>query len=98
MEQLLFVVGVGVGLWYMASASPAPTPLGPPTLLRQTDGARDVDDEYASGHQPTVGVVRDVDSQTGLPFAWILKANGTKSKTFLDSNGVKMNSPVLVQP
>lgn len=65
---------------------------------RTVEGGRDIANTYqGNDFMPTVAVTPDVDSQTGLPFVWIHKANGTRSKSFTDAYGAQINRPQVNQ-
>lgn len=100
MSGVLLIIAGGVAAFYYLST------LTPPAAVsrlgrfegRTIEGGRDIaDTKQGSDYMPTVGETYDIDSQTGLPFKWVHKANGTRSKSFTDASGNKINEPKVDQ-
>jgi hypothetical protein len=96
---LLLLGGLGATTYYLQT-------LEPPVEItrkgqfegRTIEGGRDITNtEQGNDFMTTVGVTPDIDAQTGLPFVWIHKANGTRSQSFTDAYGSQIGRPQVNQ-
>lgn len=86
---VLLTVGIIGGALFLHSLTPPEPPKPVVNIARTIEGARDVNDTVSVlDYQPPTGYSADVDSQTGLPFVWVYKPNGTRSRFFTNASGV----------
>ena len=88
-EVVILLGGALVGAFFLSTLQPKTLVKDLKFVGRTIEGGRDVQEIKATvDHQPPIAMIPDVDSATGLPFHWVVKQNGTRSKSFTNTDGV----------